>query len=89
MQLVRGVRGVPENDPWHPWPLTVPGQRVHEHPGPQDHLRQVRIISLAGQRGERDEQVQPGRDALDAGRGQVHAQRAELGVAPGPLPLAD
>jgi hypothetical protein len=39
--------------------------------------------------GERDEQVESCSDALHAGAGQVLAERAEQGVTPGPLPLAD
>jgi hypothetical protein len=81
------MHGVSQNDPGYPRSLTVPGQRVDEHPGPQDRLRQVRV--RAGQPGERDEQVKSGRNALDASLGQIQAQRAEQGVAPGPLSLAD
>ena len=60
---------------------------MDQHPGLQDRLRQVSV--RARPPGERDEQVKSRRDALDASRGQVLAQRPEQGVAPVPLPLAD
>jgi len=65
----------------------VPGQRLDQDPLAQDRFGEVRI--RAGQPGERDEQVESRRDALDAALGQVGAQRAEQRVAPAPLPLAD
>jgi hypothetical protein len=60
---------------------------VDEHPGSQDRLRQVGVQARTP--GERDEQVKSGRDALDAGRGEVLAQRPQQGIAPAPLSLAD
>ena len=51
--------------------------------------RQVRVAGLSSQPGERDEQVKPGRDALDAALGQVRAQRPQQGITPAPLALAD
>ena len=74
VQLVWGVCGVSQYEPWNPRPLPVPGQRVNEHPGPQDRLAQVRVAGLSSQPGERDEQVQPGRDALDAALRYVSSQ---------------
>lgn len=87
MQLVGGVRGISQHDPRRPGSLTVPGQRLDEHPGAQDRLRQVRV--WPGQPGERDQQVQSRRHPLDAAFGQVGTQRAEQGVAAGALPFAD
>ena len=52
---------------------------MDQHPGSQDRLRQVGVGARPP--GERDEQVKSGRDALDAGRGQVLAQRPEQGAS--------
>ena len=42
-QLIKGVGRISQNDPGYPRPVTVPGQRVDEDPGPQDRLGQVRV----------------------------------------------
>jgi len=62
---------------------------VDEHAGPVDALGKVGVPGRPGQFGKGDEQVKSCGDALHAGAGQVLAQRAEQGITPGPLPLAD
>ena len=59
VQLVRGVRGVSQNDPGYPRPLTRGGERCRMLAG-----------GVRSTQGERDEQVKLGRDALDAGAGR-------------------
>jgi hypothetical protein len=85
----RGMRGVAEDQPGRAGVVAVPGQRVHKYVGPVDLARQVRVVGQAGQAGERDQQVQPRSDALDAGLGQVLVQRREQRVAPVALVAAD
>ena len=54
-QLIGRVRGVAEHEPWRSWPLTVPGQRVHEHPGAGNPLGELGVLRRPGPRGKRDE----------------------------------
>jgi hypothetical protein len=46
---------------------------VDQDPGPVDPLGQIDVVDLSGPRRERDEEVQPGRDALYPGLGQLLA----------------
>ena len=60
---------------------------MDQHSGPVDALGELGVVQ--GQPREDDEQVQSRGHALDPGLRQLRPQRAEQGVAPGALPLAD
>jgi hypothetical protein len=60
---------------------------VDQHPGLVDTLGKLGVVQVQAREG--DQQVQSGRHALHLRLGQVRPQRAEQGVTPDALPLAD
>ena len=88
-QPVGWLSGVAQDEARGSWPVSVPGQRVHEDAPVSDGLGELRIGAVTVLDGQGDEQVQPSGDALDLSIRQVLRQGSEHGVASLPLSVAD